>query len=327
MNRELFERQYEPEWRDFERTLEQLEARRRSKGRGDDGEGPSAFPEVYRRICHHLALARHRRYGADLELRLNRLALRGHQQLYRTRTAGLGALLDFLGVGFPRQVRAQGRLVLLATLLFVLPILVLGPLVAWQPELALSVLPAETLEDFGDQYAPGGNLENGRPVENDIVMFGYYIHNNIGVAFRTFAGGLLAGVGSIFFLIYNGVVFGAVAGHIHQAGYDRIFCSFVIGHGAFELTAIVLSGAAGLRLGLALLAPGRRRRSHALREAALEAAPVLAGAAVMLVAAAFLEAFWSSSSAVPVPIKLAVGGAFWVGILAYLGAAGRAHGS
>ncbi len=327
MNREVFERQYEPEWQAFEVMLERLEVRHRSRPAGDQADGPASFPEAYRRVCHHLALSRHRRYGVDLEVRLNRLALRGHQQLYRSRTAGLAALLDFLGVGFPRQVRAQGRLVLLATLLFAVPILVLGPLVAWKPELALSVIPAETLESFGSQYAPDGNLESGRPVGSDVLMFGVYIYNNIGIAFRTFAGGVLAGLGSIFFLVYNGIFFGAVAGHIHQAGYNDSFYSFVIGHGAFELTAIVLSGAAGLRLGLALLAPGRHRRGHALRKAALEAAPVMAGAAVMLVAAAFLEAFWSSSAVVPGAVKLAVGAALWIAVLAYLGIAGRAHGS
>lgn len=325
MNREIFEQRYEPEWRDFERMLEGLEARRRREA-GTDGGRPSFFPEAYRRICHHLALARHRRYGADLELRLNRLALRGHQQLYRARTAGLDALLGFFGVRFPQHVRAQAGLVLLATLLFAGPALILGPLVAWKPAIALSVIPAEQLENFGRMYARGGDLEAGRPVDSDVMMFGYYIHNNIGVAFRTFAGGVLGGVGSIFFLLYNGIYFGAVAGHIHQAGYNGNFYPFVIGHGAFELTAIVLSGAAGLRLGFALLAPGRRRRSQALREAAHEVVPVLAGAAVMLVAAAFLEAFWSSSSAVPGAVKLAVGSAFWVMVLAYLAVAGRKHG-
>jgi uncharacterized membrane protein SpoIIM required for sporulation len=327
VNREIFERQYEPEWRDFERMLERLEARGGRRAGSDSTGGPSAFPEAYRRICHHLALARHRRYGADLELRLNRLALRGHQQLYRTRTAGLDALLEFFGVRFPQRVRAQARLVLLATLLFAGPALILGPLVAWKPAIALSVIPAEQLEDFGRQYARGGDLAAGRPVDSDVMMFGFYIHNNIGIAFRTFAGGVLGGIGSIFFLVYNGIFFGAVAGHIHQAGYDGNFYPFVIGHGAFELTAIVLSGAAGLRLGFALLAPGRRRRSQALREAAHEAVPVLAGAAVMLVAAAFLEAFWSSSSAVPAAVKLAVGTAFWALVLTYLTAAGRKYGS
>jgi len=71
------------------------------------------------------------------------------------------------------------------------------------------------------------------------------------IGFQTFAGGLLAGVGSVWFLAANGVVIGAVAGYLTEIGYSETFWSFVAGHSSLELLAIVLSGAAGLRLGLA----------------------------------------------------------------------------
>lgn len=320
MSREVFEKSHELQWQALEASLDRLE----NKNRG--GEAAPDFPELYRQVCHHLALARHRRYGADLELRLNRLVLRGHQQLYRSRAGSLAAALRFATADFPRLVRSEAKLVLLSLLLFAGPLIAMLLAVPSRPELALSVLPPETVEHMGQQYAPDGSLEAGRPVDSDLLMFGYYIYNNIGIAFRTFASGILAGLGSIFFLVYNGLVIGAVAGHIEHMGYQGNFYPFVIGHGAFELTAIVLAGAAGLRLGLALLSPGRLTRSEALLAAGRRAIGLVYGLAGMLAIAAFVEAFWSPSAA-PAMVKLIVGGILWLYVLFYFVVAGRSHGS
>ena len=87
------------------------------------------------------------------------------------------------------------------------------------------------------------------------MMFGHYILNNISIALRTFASGLLAGLGTLLVLLFNGVIIGSVAGHLQHIGHGDPFWRFVAGHGAFELTAIVIAGGAGLQLGMKLLAP------------------------------------------------------------------------
>src|SRR5690606_14326581 len=131
----------------------------------------------------------------------------------------------------------------------------------------------------------------GRESGTDMAMFGHYILNNISIGFRTFASGLLAGVGTAFVLVFNGVVFGVVAGHLQAIGHGDPFWRFVAGHSAPELVAIVIAGAAGLRLGLALLAPGRLRRVDALVEAGRIGAKLCLGILAMLLFAAFVEAF------------------------------------
>ena len=154
-------------------------------------------------------------------------------------------------------------------------------------------------------------------------MFGYYIMNNIGIAFQTFASGLLFGLGSLFFLLFNGLLIGAVSGHLSQIGYGEPFWSFVIGHGAFELTAITLAGAAGLQLGWALIAPGRHARSEALRLAAAQAVKLVAGVVIMLLIAAFVEAYWSSMTLASSSLKYWVGAALWLLVAIYFLAVGR----
>ena len=158
---------------------------------------------------------------------------------------------------------------------------------------------------------------------DDWVMFGFYIMNNIGIAFQTFASGLLLGLGSLFFLLFNGLMIGGVAGHLTRIGYGEPFWSFVIGHGAFELTAIALAGAAGFKLGWALLAPGRLPRGEALRLAASKAIQLVCGVILFLLLAAFIEAFWSSTTFASPNIKYIVGAGLWVLVLSYLLLAGR----
>ena len=93
--------------------------------------------------------------------------------------------------------------------------------------------------------------------------------------------------------MFNGLHIGATFGHISQLGFGENLFSFVAGHGSFELTAIVLCGGAGLKVGYALLNPGSYKRILAVQLAAKEAIKIVYGAALMLLFAAFIEAYWS----------------------------------
>src|SRR5581483_6528895 len=144
------------------------------------------------------------------------------------------------------------------------------------------------------------------------------IMHNVSISFQCFAGGLLAGVGSIFFLIYNGALIGAVGGYLTARGLGATFYPFVATHSAFELTAIVLAGAAGLRLGQGLLMPGRRTRLDSLVFAARRCTVLLYGSTAMLLTAAAIEAFWSSARWLPPAIKYGVATVCWLAVLSYL---------
>jgi len=130
-------------------------------------------------------------------------------------------------------------------------------------------------------------------------------------------------LGSAFFLFFNGLMIGAVAGHLTHIGYGQTFWPFVVGHGAFELSAIALAGAAGLQLGWALIAPGRLPRSEALRLAARKSVLLICGVMLFLLIAAFIEAYWSSTIGVAPMTKYLVGAALWLLVATYLLFAGR----
>jgi uncharacterized membrane protein SpoIIM required for sporulation len=162
-----------------------------------------------------------------------------------------------------------------------------------------------------------------RSASTDWMMFGFYIRNNISVAFQCFAGGLFLGLGSIFFLAVNGAFAGALAGYLTERGLSSTFFSFIATHSAFELTAIVLSGAAGLRIGHSLLAPGRLTRRHALVLASRDAVVLVYGVIAMLLVAAGIEAFWSSANWLSPLVKYGVASLCWAAVFGYFIFQGR----
>jgi uncharacterized membrane protein SpoIIM required for sporulation len=325
MKQERFVALHSREWDSLQSWLNTLE---RQPKRTLQQEQALDFPPSYRRLCHHLALARGRGYSHEVTERLQRIVQQGHRVLYRPPAPRWHRVATFLVAGFPRLVRAQWRCMLAAALLFYVPALLILLLMQWRPELAHTVFSSAQLAQFEKMYDPA-NAHIGRSSGTDLQMFGYYVMNNVGIAFRTFASGLFFGVGAIYVLGANGVLIGGIAGHLTAIGYGGPFWRFVVGHSAFELSALVIAGGAGLQLGLTLLMPGRRRRGPALVEAGWVGAQLALGAFAMLLVAAFIEAYWSSVAALPVAVMFGCGALLWVLVLGWLWRGGRAgkHGA
>jgi uncharacterized membrane protein SpoIIM required for sporulation len=323
-----FESERVRDWERFRGLLDALERTRASGARSDPMPDLHDFPGMYRRICADYALARSRGYSPGLIDALHDLVRRGYGQLYRRRPRIWQSALGFMARDFPATLRRRRGLVGLAAALLFLPMLAMG-IASWQDqELILSVMDAEQVSQLESSYDPA-NRKPGRGLDRqadtDFAMFGFYILNNIGIGFRTFAGGLVLGLGSVLILALNGLFIGAAAGHLTRLDFGSTFWSFVSGHAPYELTAIAVSGAAGLLLGQALIAPGRRTRLAALRANARDAVILVGGAALMLLLAAAVEAFWSGGGA-PVGVKYGVGILGWVLVALYFGLAGRTGG-
>jgi uncharacterized membrane protein SpoIIM required for sporulation len=324
-----FETQHGATWRQLAEAIRRMEGTRRRPPA--DAGATVAQPAVdaalmaqwYRATCEHLAMAQARAYPIVLTARLEQLTYRAHRLIYRHQDFGLGALRRLLLVDIPQSVRLHRRYLLLAVALFLLPTLGVGWATYRDPTFALHVLDVRQLNEFRSMYESMDHGLGARSGVSDWSMFGFYILNNISIGFQCFAGGLFAGVGSAFFLFYNGLYGGAAAGYLTSAGLATNFFSFIVTHSAFELTAICLSGAAGLRLGHAVVVPGRRSRLQSLRGAAADAVVLIYAVFAMLLVAAAIEAFWSSARWVPAEVKFGIGSAAWAGVIAYLAFQGR----
>jgi uncharacterized membrane protein SpoIIM required for sporulation len=287
------------------------------------GDTIARVASLYRSLCSDLMRCRAAGYTPDLNGYLNGLASRAHNALYGARPVQIPALFRLLIRDFPRALRKNARFFWLSTALFFVPcaIGIAGALSS--PEFAAEVLPRQALHEMVENYSEG--FDAGREGGVDAQMAGFYVWNNVGIAFRCFATGILFGAGTLFFLVYNGLMIGTVLGYVGYAGYGLNILTFICGHGPFELTAIVISGAAGLQMGYALVRTEGRTRLGSLRKQAPDIARQVVGAAVMLIIAAAIEGFWSPS-AIPAQVKWSVSGALTLFVFLFLLLAGRGRG-
>jgi uncharacterized membrane protein SpoIIM required for sporulation len=310
-----FEEQHEPVWQRIEDSL----------NKPAQGDNSRILAEHYLLMCQHLAIAKERLYDVALVDRLNNLVLELYRELYRYRSETRLNIYAFLRRDFPLAIYRHRYFILLALLVFALPGLIAGSWTYFDEDAVYSVLDAPEVRQVERMYDPEARkLGREREADTDIFMFGFYIQNNISVAFRCFAGGMVLGIGTLLVLLFNGMFIGSIAGHLTRLDYVDTFYPFVVGHGSFELTAIVFSGAAGLRLGYSIINPGQYSRLDALRLAGREVVPMIYGIILMLVIAAFLEAFWSSSASLSIEVKYGVGAILWALVLWYA-FSGRRH--
>jgi uncharacterized membrane protein SpoIIM required for sporulation len=300
----------------------ELEGLLTQKPRLADLRGPqiSRFGALFRTACRDLMRARAARGAQPIAEYLDLLVARAHARLYGPTPFAIEPLLRLLGAEFPAAVRRHAGAFTLAWLLLILP----SCLALWatlkDPSFALSVVPEDQLRPLAESYSAG--FDAGRASAEGTAMAGFYVHNNVGIAFRCFATGVFLGLGSVFFLAYNGVVFGAVIGYVHQVGAGEQILTFICGHGPWELTAIAISGAAGLELGRALVDRRGLSVGASLRAHAPDLVRLISGAALYLLIAAGIEAFWSPS-ALPAQLKWGVGGVMALLVTLHLALGGR----
>ena len=336
MKETRFIQQRQNDWDAWERWLNTTK-RQSSRGKKNQAAAPASFrknetdtaitvqtlPSAFRRLCQDLSLARDRNYSSSLIHSLHQRVLAAHQRIYGARPQLAGHWLSFLAGGLPRLVRDEKRLVLAAAALFFLPLILTLVLLQWHPDGIYFLMSPEAVEQYKTMYAPETHRADKRGAEGELRMLAFYIANNVRIDFQCFAGGIAFGLGSIFYLVFNGLVIGATAGYLTEIGYGETFWGFVAGHSAPELIGAVLSGAAGLKIGLSLVAPGRKRRLDALKESAQGAVRLLYGAAALTFSAAFIEAFWSPIRSLPLAVKVGAGIAVWLTLLCYFLFAGR----
>ena len=319
-----FTQRHEILWSNFEKLLD-YQALSRFKRNKAEKPVELDMPTAYRQICQHYALANSRMYSPILVNRLNHLVVRGHQALYSSHSQFLRSIISFFAAEFPSLVRREWKIMSIASALFYVPFIAMIILIQIKPEIVYSVMDVDQARMMESMYDPeNSSLGRERDSGSDIEMFGHYIRNNTGIGFQVFAGGMLYGIGTLFFLLFNGIFIGAAAGHLTHLGYIDTFWGFVLGHGAFELTAIVISGAGGLKLAQALIAPGRKSRIRALIDNGKVAIKIMYGAATLFIMAAFVEAFWSSMP-LPVMIKYSVAACLWALVIAYFWLVGRGY--
>jgi uncharacterized membrane protein SpoIIM required for sporulation len=279
---------------------------------------------IYRRTSSDLAIARAESRDPRLVNYLNSLVIRAHGRIYRADPAeGRHHVRDFFARDFPATFRRTWRYTALAFAVFML-FGALSFLGTWRDAefSELAGVPPDTREKILEHKPRWWKDINQA---NQIAATGIATHN-IRVTFNAFAYGALFGVGTLFYMAFNGASIGAVLALTFRAGYAVELLTFMAGHGVIELTCVFIAGGAGMLFGTALLFPGDRPRFDNLRLRGRESAQLIVGCVPLLAVAGTIEGF-ISPAAIPPSMKFTVAVVTGLALYSYLLLAGRGESS
>lgn len=252
------------------------------------------FPRLYRQTCSDLAEARMLKLSPDVLDYLNNLTGQAHHYLYFMKPLSGRDLLVFFRRDLPDTLLKNGKYVLAALIMFWVS--AAGSFFASlsSPDFPAKFMSGSMLEYMEDMYRePVGT---GRSGGERAGMAAFYIQHNTSIAFLCFATGIFLGLGSIYFLIYNGIFLGTVIGYLTSAGLGSHIGEFITAHSFLELNAIAIAGAAGMKLGFSILGAWRNYSGEPLRDSKNDILTLVAAAAVMLFFAALTESMISPST-------------------------------
>jgi uncharacterized membrane protein SpoIIM required for sporulation len=252
---------------------------------------------LYRQIAGDLSALRQERSARNLEAELNQLLGQAHAIIYSRRKTDVFDVWRFFSQDYPRLFRQLLPFTLTSLLLFLAGAVVGSLLTVVRPEFERHFLGPAMTQTIERHQMWTESVNSMAPQASSAIMT-----NNLAVTFTVFAAGITAGIGTLYMIIWNGVLLGVISTACHQAQMSVKLWSFVAAHGSLELPAIIIAGGAGLRLAYGLLFPGIFSRRHSLAVAGSESVRLVSGVVPMLVIAGVLEGFLSPSSA-PVWLK------------------------
>jgi len=274
---------------------------------------------IYRRTASDLAIARAESRDPRLVNYLNSLVIRAHGRIYRADAQGSKRVLHYFTRELPQTFRRTWRYTFVS--FFVFFMFAVFSFVATRYDAEFSELMGvdaafrELVIETKTHWWESLNEAN-QAGASEIMT------NNIMVTIYTFAFGATFGVGTLFYLAYNGANIASVLALTYRAGYGNDLVTFMVAHGVIELTCIFIAGGAGLLVGTALIMPGDLTRADALKTRGMEAVRLMLGVAGLLVIAGTIEGFISPAPISP-RIKYSVAAVTGVALYSYLLFAGR----
>ena len=273
-----------------------------------------SLSSLYRAVCGDLARARTHNLGQTLTHSLQTLTTRAYSQIYQgSQRQNWQEAKAFVTIGFPKVVQETAGYTAVATGIFLL-----GALVAWwyawrDPAFMALVVPESLISMVRDD----GKLWMGKILGDEPLASTSIMVNNLSVTFRAAAGGITAGLFTVYIMAFNGILIGAIGVLVGQNNLAYPFWAFVFPHGSLELPAIFLSGGAGLLIARALLFPGEYRRIDAFKLYGLQAAKIMFGVVVLLLVAGAIEGFFSPNPFIPAPLKYLTGILLFTALVSY----------
>ena len=267
---------------------------------------------LYRQVAADLSVLRQDSTARSYAQHVNQLLARAHHIIYSGRKTNLLTLFRFLWDEYPAVFQQQIGFVLASLAVSVAWGLLGAALTSARPEFMRHFVGPAMIATMERHQMWTHSIVGIAPMATSAIMT-----NNLSVSFAIFAGGIVFGLGTFFYLYVNGMMLGVIGAACHQFGMSVALWSFVAPHGSLELPAILIAGAAGFRLGHAMLFPGALRWKESVARGGIEATRLVSGIIPLLVIAGCLEGFFSPSQA-PVWLKFTVDGLLFSLLLVWL---------
>ncbi len=290
----VFIKQNIDRWNKFENLIESKKA-----------ENPDTLASMFIQITDDLAYSRTFYPNSEATKYLNHLASKTHLKIYKNKKEDKNIIKKFWGIDFPLIVYHSQKFIRISFIAFVLAALI-GAFSAANDTNFVRLILGDGYVDMTLQ-----NIEDGKPMgvydtQGEFEMFIYIAINNIKVSFYAFMLGLFASIGTLFLLLYNGIMVGSFQYFFYEYGLLKESALTIWIHGTLEIFVIIVAGAAGLILGSSLLFPNTYSRLHSFKKGVKTGIKYIIGILPIFIVAAFLEGFVTRHTEAPDVLRLGI---------------------
>lgn len=261
------------------------------------------FVRLYRKASTDLSVIRTRSQNIPLSNYLNNLVGRAHALIYRAPKKPFLRAIELFVLNIVLTFR-RNKAFFWASFSIAFGSAFFAYAMIARDHSNLSVF-AGGMEQLFKQWQEGKH--EGRNLDESLGMSFFYASNNPTVSIVAGAvGAATMGLGSIGMMVQNGAIIGALAHEMNAVGKLYFLLSSIAPHGVPEISGIIFSGAGGMRLGWAILAPGLLSRGESLRRASRDAVTLIITGVFLCFIAAPIEGFFSFNPKIPQSLKAAV---------------------
>ncbi|WP_299154848.1 stage II sporulation protein M [uncultured Christiangramia sp.] len=287
MREAAFVRQNKDKWVKYESLLQKYKSL-----------NPDQLSNLYVELSDDLSYASTFYPGSNTVQYLNGLATTTHQKIYRGKKESKSRFLTFFTKEFPREFHKHQKQLLWSFLIFAGFSLVGAYSAATDGSFIRSIL--------GDAYVNMTleNIANKDPMAvykqaSETNMFLGITINNIRVALTAFSLGVLAGIGTVFVMMQNGVMLGSFQYFFYEQGLLWESARTIWIHGTIEISVIIVAGCAGLVVGKSILFPGTYSRLKSFTMGIKDGLKIVISTVPFFIIAGFLEGFVTRMTQMP----------------------------
>ncbi|MFI5160042.1 MAG: stage II sporulation protein M [Sphingobacteriales bacterium] len=290
MREPLFVKQNADKWRSFE-----LE-------RSTD---PDEIAERFIKITDDLAYAKTFYPKSKTTEYLNGLAATLHQSIYKNKREKRSRFITFWKLELPLLFKTYEKQLLYSFIFFTVFCL-MGVLSAKYDENFLKLILGSDYVDMTNENIARGDPFGVYKSHDEWSMFFYIATNNIFVSLMIFVSGIIFSVGSVYYLLQNGLMLGSFEYYFFSKGLGVQSILVIWIHGTIEISSIIIAGGAGLVLGNSLLFPKTFTRIESLKKGAMDSMKMAVGLAPLFIIAAFFESFVTRHTEMPVWLSITI---------------------